>query len=786
LTLAIGIGANASVFSLINALLLRPLPFRDSARLVWIENPSSGGEGIPGLSGQATYRDWRALNESFDDLGAYVPSLSERGGYVLNGNGEPIELRAACVSSNLLNLLGIQAQPGRGFTTEECQRGGPNGVILTERFWRYQYAADPALLGRTIRISGVSHLVVGILPEAFESTFSSVFRPGIGKPDILLPFRSAPGYDNWGNMLAVVGRLKRGTGISQAQSEFDVLNRQLQTAHPERGRFAARLLPLSEHVTGSYRHSLWLLAAAVAAVLLIACVNLSSLLLARGASRERELSVRIALGAGRWRLVRQMLTESILLSMIGGLVGLPLTYVITNTVAKTHAVSLPLLDSVRVDEFALTVIALATLSTGLLFGIVPALALSKAASDLKAAGRSSTQGPQRMRLNDVLVIAEVALAFVLLIGAGLLIHSLLRLLEVDPGFQAAHALVCRIQTHRQFASQAEWNVFYQDLLLRVQQIPGVEAATLPDKLPLALNDLVRVRPKDEVRRGIEIPSVLAQLVDKTYFKTLVIPLRGGRSFEAHDPPFDWQGTNEQVAIVNQKMAREFWGSKDAVGKVVVVESAPNAVVECRLVGVVGNVRQSALDQEAGPEIYLLGGGSGDLVVRTGVPFTSMASQIRAVLHQIDPQMVVTAFRPLGQILEQAVAPKRLITSWLSAFSLAALALAAIGVFGVAAYSTSQRTKEIGIRLALGSSPGAVVRLILAQGIRRVFIGCVIGLLGASVLTQGLRSFLFEVSPTDPVTMALACLLVVTTGLVASWLPARKASKVDPLITLRHE
>jgi predicted permease len=493
LTLAVGIAANASLFTIVDALLLRSLTFHDPERLVWIENSSAGSEGIPLLTGQANYRDWRVLNHAFQDLGAYVPSLSERGGFILSGNGDPIDLKTACVSGNLMDLLGIQPHPGRPFTEEESQRDGPHAVILSEGFWRRQYAADTNILGRTIEINGIPHFVVGILPAKFQAAFADVFRAG-GRPDIFVPFRSAPGYDNWGNMLAVVGKLKPGIQIDQAQSELNVLDSQLQSAHPERGEFAARLVPLRDHVTNSYRRSLWLLTAAVSAVLLIVCVNLSSLLLARSTSRKHEMSVRVALGAGRSRLIRQMLTESILLSTIGGAIGLLLTFGIISAVSKRHPASFSLLDSVRVDSLALCAIVFVAVSAGLLFGLVPALTLSR--RDLNEAGRATTQGLKTVRITGGFVIAEVALAFVLTSSAGLLIHSFFRLLEVDPGFRADHAFTCRIETYRQFPSQPASIIFYQDLLRRVQQIPGIDAATLPDKLPLALNDLVRARPKD--------------------------------------------------------------------------------------------------------------------------------------------------------------------------------------------------------------------------------------------------------------------------------------------------
>lgn len=786
LTLAIGIGANTAVVSLSTALLLRPLPFRDPDRLVWIENPDLGGEGIPGLTGQANLRDWRALNQSFQDLAAYLPSFTERSAFTLTGNAEPIQLRGAYVSGNLLDLLGIRVAMGRAFTAEECQLNGPKSIVLTDAFWRRQYAADPNIIGRPLQISGASWTVVGILPAAFDYGFSAVFRPGHKRVDFVLPYRPHPGYDNFGNMLAVIGRLKPGIGIEHSQAEFDLLNRQLKATHPERGKFGARLLSLSERASGSHRRSFLLLAVAVGAVLLIACANLSNLLLARGASRLPELATRMALGADRGRLIRQMLTESVLLSAAGGALGLPLARAATTIVARTYSFNIPLLETARIDGFALGATALVTVCTGLLFGIVPAMVLSSSenGSVLNDGTRTSSSGPKRLWVRESLVIAEVALTYILLVCAGLLMHSLMRLLDVNPGFQPQNTLAIRIQTYKQFEKQTAFVAYYQNLLSRVQDIPGVDAATLPDKLPLALNDLLKAHRKGEAVRRAEAPAVFAQFVDPHYFRTFGIPLCAGREFDPHDSQFDWQDPKTKVAIVNQKLAASFWPSESALGKSIILESFPNDTAECTIVGVVGDVRESALDQEAGPEVYVFGGGGSDLVLRTKIPPGAMIPLVRATLRQIDPHLAVSEFRPLRSIIDEGLAPRRLICSLLSLFSITALGLAALGIYGVMAYSVCQRTKEFGIRLALGSSRRALFELILRQGARLALLGCVAGIAGSLAATRMIQSLLFDVGPIDPASIGLSTLLSIGVMVLASWFPAYRASTLDPIAALR--
>ncbi|HZR19481.1 MAG TPA: ABC transporter permease [Verrucomicrobiae bacterium] len=785
LTVALGIGANTTIFSLVSGVLLRPLPFREPERLVWIANPALGAEGIPGLTQQANLRDWRKLNHSFEDLAAYLPSFSDRTDLTLTGNGEPIRLKCAFVTGNFLNVLSVQPRLGRGFTVKECQRYGPLAIILTDRFWKRRFHADMDIIGRSIEINKRSWTVVGVLPASFD--FSSIFAPGSQEVDFLRPHLDIAGYDNMGNLMAVIGRLKPGLSVPQAQSEFKMLNEQLEMDHPERGRFGARLSPLREHLTGRFRQPFLVLSCAVACVLMIACANLSNLLLARGTARGKEIAIRCALGANRWRLVRQTFTESILLSGCGAVLGLLMAYVATNAMAQSQAFGIPLLPKIRVDGWALVFTMLLAVVTGLVFGSLPALQFSSddPVGVLKQAGRGAGHGRSRVRLRKALVISEVALACLLLVGAGLLSRSFVRLLEVDPGFRPEGAAAWRIQPNREFATRNGEFRFYDEVCRRVEAIPGVSSASLTDELPMDLNDVLHVRAKGQSYRPDQTPITFARSAQSGYFATMRIPLLAGRDFDSHDARFDWQEPTQKPIIVNERFAHAFWPGKDPLGQIVVLDGPPDPPAECQVVGVVGDVRQSALEQAAIAEVYLPGGGR-YLVARAKGKLESIFGPVSRVLREMDATMAVPDPKPLSQIIDRAVSPRRLITLLLGLFSLLALLLTSLGVYGVIAYSVSQRTQEIGVRLALGASVAIVMRLIIREGMGLVWFGCGLGLAGSLALTRVMQSLLFGVSTLDPFAFLLSGVLVSGTALAACWLPAFRASRVDPMVALRSD
>ncbi len=778
LTLALGIGANTAMFSVVNTLLFRPLPFREPKRLVWIAN-TMGGAGLSGVTTTVSnFEEWRKLNKSFEDLAAYF-AFFDYGSYSLVGMGEPERLRGVGVSQNFLDVLGVRPKTGRGFVDEECKWNGKKAALLTDSFWKRRFGANPEIVGRSITLNDKPTEVVGILPPSFD--FASVFSPG-SKVDLVVPFPLSQETDNWGNTLAVVGRLKPGVTVEKAQAEFDLINQQMKAAYPERGTtYGAVLTGLQERISGHFRRPVLVLFCAVGFVVLIACTNLANLLLARAASRRKEIAVRIALGASKGRLIRQVLTESVLLACCGAAAGLPLAFGLTHALAASRAFSIPLLQSVTVDGAALLFTLLVAFYSGVLFGIVPALQLSNTNlhDDLKEATRGSSGGRRRTWIRETLIVSEVALACVLLVGAGLLIRSFARLLEVDPGFRAEQALAWRIESARTFTNSAQQSAFYERLVERIEALPGVESAGLTDTLPLGRNRSWYARAKGATYQPGQAPIAFPRIIDQGYIKTMRIPLRAGRDFTSHDTL-----DSERVLIVNETMARRLWPGKDAIGQVALLGN------EWRVVGVVGNVRHSALDEEAGLEMYLpiaqTGASAFELVVRTRLAPSALVPTIRTALKQFDPNLPTADFQTLGQLVEQAVSPKRFVMILLGGFSLLALVLASLGIYGVISYSVSQRTQEIGIRLALGASSRSVLNMIIGEGMKLAAIGIAVGLIASLALTRVMSSLLFGVSATDPLTFVTNSLLLTAVALLACYIPARRATKTDPMEALRYE
>ncbi len=637
---------------------------------------ANGGNG--GLSGVTTqvahYADWRKLNHSFTDVAAYF-AFFDYGSYTLTGEGEPERLHGVGVSQNFLDVLGVQPRLGREFVDEECKWNGRKAALLTDGFWRRRFGGDPAVVGRTLSLNNQPCVVAGVLPASFD--FSSVFTPGV-EVDFLEPFPICDETDSWGNTLAVVGRLKPGATVRQAQAEFDVLTKQLTKLYPKRNGSSAKMTPLRTQISGGFRRSFAVLLCAVGCVLLIACANLSNLLLARGAARRKEISVRMALGASRKRLVLQMLTESLLLAVCGAALSLPLAVLATKALSSLRAFNIPLLQSVSVDATTLGFTLVVATLTGVCVGIVPALQISGGAvfGGLKETGRGSTAGSERTLMREALVVSEVALACVLLIGAGLFLRSFARLIAVDPGFQPARAVAWRIETPRQFSSPDQENLFYHDIVTEIESLPGVESAGLTDTLPLGRNRNWAVAAKGVSYPNGQFPNAFPRIVDAGYLSTMRIPLRAGRGFDEHD-----SAMSEPAMIVNEIMAKELWPGKDAVGQVALINNK-----DIRVIGVVGNVRHSSLEAEASAEMYLLGTQNGwssmDLVVRGRESAESLVPNVRAVLRRIDPNLPTAKFQTLGEIVDQAVSPKRFVTFLIAGFSFLALILASLGIYAV--------------------------------------------------------------------------------------------------------
>jgi predicted permease len=776
LIVGLGIGASSTIFGVVNALLLRPLPFRDPSHLVWIANHDERG-----LSGQTTQvgnlLDLREQNQSFEDLAAYFAFYGV-GDNKLTGQGEPGRLSGVPVSQNFFPLLGVQPQLGRLFTAEECKWNGPKAVLLSHGLWVRRFASDPGIVGRPLTLNDQPVTVAGVLPASFD--FASVFAPG-SHIDLYLPFPLSAETDRWGNTMAIIGRLKPGVSLGSAQAEVSILADRITKAHlRERNDFEGKLTLLEDHVSGRIRPALAVLACAVAVVMLIVCANLSNLLLARTATRQKEIAIRTALGAGQGRLIRQVLTESVVLSFCGAALGLILAIGGTRSLAHLDAISIPLLQNVRTDATAVGFTLLMAVLTGLIFGMVPALQVPSAAlhDALKDTSRGSTGGKARGWIRDALVVSEIAFACVLLVGAGLLIRSFLRVLDVNLGFRPESAVAVRVDPARQFSGPAQQNAYFDEVLRRVKDIPGIQAAGLTDVLPLGRNRSWGAGAKGQVYLPGQYPNAFVRIVSDGYLRTMGIPLRAGRDLSERDTP-----STELVIMVNETMARMLWPGQNALGQIV------RADKERRVVGVVGDVRHLALEQGAGLEMYIPirqidDFSSVDLVVRSRLPLAELAPAVRAALKPIEPNLPGNDFRTLQQLVDKAVSPRRFVVMLLAGFAAFALILASLGIYAVVSYSVSQRTQEIGIRMALGASAADLQMRVILQTLALSAAGMLLGVAGSWALARALKGFLFGVTSTDPVTFIGMLIVLTSVAVMAGYLPARRASRIDPMVALR--
>jgi putative ABC transport system permease protein len=774
-TLALGIGACTAMFSIVDAVLLKPLPFREPERLVWIENVFGGG-----LSERTTrvdlFNGWREGSKSFDSLAAYF-AFFDYGRLTMTGAGDPERLRGVGVSDNFLPTLGVPLLYGRNFTAEECAWQGPGAAILSNSFWQRRFGGDPAVVGRSVTLNDKPTTIVGVLPEAFD--FDSIFSPG-SEVDLLTPFPLTPETARWGHTLFGIGRLHPGTTPEQAQAELTIISERMWKVIG--GKDGAIVRPLSDALRGKFRAAFLVLAGAVAFVLAIACVNLSNLLLARANVRRQEFGVRVALGARRRHLVQQALTESLLLAFAGSLVGLPIAMWATRALARLQTFGVPLLQDARVDPAALAVTIALTTVAGIACGVLPALKLSGGGRS-QAFGDSTHQrsaGRSTAAARNSLVVAEVALACVLLVGAGLLIRSFNALLQVNLGFQPQHAMAWRVDTPRSFKSGAEVEQYFGGALRRVAALPGVEAVGLSDTLPLGRNRTWGAGAVGVQYPEGQYPLAYPRIVDPHYMQVMQIPLVAGRFFaESHDPQA------EKAVIINESLARELWPGRDPLGQKIDVNGGSTVI------GVVANVRHAALEDVGGNEMYLdyrqTGDWSGvEMVVRSSRPPKSLVPEVRAALTEYDPALPNGEFYELERLVDNAVGPRRLITQLLGFFSALALTLAALGLYGVLAYSVTQRRQEIGIRMAVGAQRADVLRLVLSGGLKLVVLGVVLGLAGALALTRLLQGLLFGVTGHDPLVFAGNAALLLVVATLACALPALRASRVDPMATLRAD
>jgi predicted permease len=774
LIVGLGIGGASTVFSVVNALLLRPLPFRDPGQLVWISNAET-------YSTQTEhYSDLRDQNRSFSDLAGWAGTYSA-GNKELTGSGEPERLTAVPVTVNFFASLGVEPLIGRSFTREECQGkySAPPAMLLSYSFWRRRFGADPNVVGRKLTLNSQAVTVIGVLPASLD--FASVFAPGT-PIDAFIPWPLTDKMKPAGNTMAIVGRLKPGATIKGAEAEFTVLAKHLESQHPERNPIHPTMVPLEQHVSGQVRPALMVLMCAVGVVMLIVCANLSHLQMARMGTRQKEMAMRAALGAGRFRLLRQVLTESVILSCCGAALGILLAVAGTRALAHLSAFNLPLLESVRVDGSTLVFTLLAALASGVLFGLAPALQVPayKFREGLQDAGRESSASRRHNWLRDGLVISEFALACVLLVGAALLIQSFLRVLDVNLGFEPERAAALRIDPSIRISDLAQQNGFIDDVLQRTRSIPGIAAAGIADVLPLDGDRGWQVGAKGQVYDKNSHPESFIRVVSDGYFEALGIPLKAGREFTGSD-----RSSSEPVVMVNETLARTLWPGRDAVGQMMTTDGGR------RVVGVVGDVHHGGPERLGGAEMYLPMRQTGDyaamkLVVRTALPPASLAASIKTVLRPIDPNLPVTEFQTLQGLVDKVVSPRRFLVTLLSGFAGFALLLASLGIYALISYSVNQRTKEIGIRMALGANPWLVRRGVLTKTLRLALAGVALGTLGSFALSKWIESLLFGTTPTNPAVFSGVSLLLCAVALIAAYVPARRASRIEPLQALRTE
>ena len=778
LTLALGIGANAAIFSVVHGILLKPLPYHEPDRLVALYHLSEGQRAS--MSGP-NFTDLKNRTQTLSGAGAYVTYRT-----ILTGRGDPTRLNAAQVTTDLFDVLGVRPALGRGFVSSDSMPGNSSAVILAHGTWQERFGGDPGVVGQSVTLDGESKQVVGVMPPGFSYPADRTLWTPIEHTEAFLSGQRSA----WS--LTGVGRVKEGIPLQQAEAEVETIGRQLEAQYPadnERVGFVA--VPMLEALVGDVRTAVLVLLGAVGFVLLIACANVANLLLARSAAREGEIAVRAALGARRSRLVRQLLTESVLLSLAGAALGLLLAVWAVELLIGLAPASIPRLDDVHVDRVVLGFTAALAILTGAIFGIAPALHSTRTglAGSLKDGGRGAVTSRARARTRGALVIGEMAVAIVLLAGAGLLIRSFVRLAAVDPGFKPDRVLAFDVSLPEgTYAEEARQVAFFRQLLARLQSTPGVNAAGATLALPLSGTNIifsfsVTGRPPVPVAQQ---PTIQVRIASADYFRAVGIPLQRGRFFS----PTDRAGSTP-VALITESAARDHFPGEDPLGKQIVLGwRRDGGLVNGEVIGVVSDVKEGGLAAPAAPQIYLLHDQWPlpfmTMVLKTTVPPLSIADAARSAVHDLDPALPVTNVRTLDQVVSRSIAQPRFYMLLLTAFAAVALILAAVGIFGVLSYVVAQRAREIGIRMALGAGQRSVVVLVVRQAMTLSVAGALIGLCGTYYVTRALNTLLFATSRSDATVLGGAAGLLLLVAFVASYIPARRATRVDPVIALRSE
>ena len=780
LMLALGIGANTAIFSLVNNVLLRPLNYPDSERIVTIwedhtrrEGPAREWTSPPG------YQDWREQSTVFSHTAAltgWAPTLTEA--------GEPERLAGASVSSEAFAVLGVKPMLGREFTAAEDARGAARVAIISHNVWQRHFNNDPAIVGKAIRLSGESYTVVGVMPAGFRF-------PIINQAEIWSPWQPAlnPGCQRGCYTQRVIARLKPGVTLAQARTELSAIGQRIEQQFPEDNKnVGVTVTALQEILVGNMRDGMLALLLAVGLVLLIACANVAGLLLVKAAARSREIAVRAALGAGRWQIIRQLLTESLLLACGGGVAGVLLGYWLVDLLKRLAPAGTPRLEEVSINSGVMLFSVGVSVLTGLLCGLVPAWQGSKA--DLNqmlrdaGAGNKGTAGSGRLRSG--LVVAEIALALLLLIGAGLLLRSFVRLQNVDPGFQAANVLTARLSLPpNAYPNRPQVTAFHQQLQERLRALPGVQSVAYSTSVPMTGVDtdtgfVIEGRPAPPPDKQ---PSAWFSVVSPDYFSTLNIVLKQGRVFAATD-----HETAPGVVVIGETMARRYWPNENPVGKR--LNFGGNTPNWREIIGVVADVRHFGLSTDARPTLYFsaqqLSRSTTNIVLRAQGDPLSYGAALRREVQALDKNLALSGIQPLAELVADTIATPRLLMLLFSGFAVVALVLAALGIYGVMAYLVLQRTPEIGLRMALGAQGRDVLQLIIGQGMKLALVGLALGLVASMALTRLMKSLLFGVSATDPLTFGLVTILLLTMTLLACWIPARRATQLDPLNALRYE
>ncbi|HEV2802105.1 MAG TPA: ABC transporter permease [Pyrinomonadaceae bacterium] len=785
LALALGIGANSAIFSVVNSVLLRPLPFERPEELVAVQGRNERDGSLFTEHSYPNYVDLRDQSQSFAHVVAYSPTTA-----FITGGEEPERVRGVIASADLFPMLGVQPVLGRVYTREEDKPGVQRTIVLSYGLWQRRYGADPKIVGQEIPLGSTPAVVLGVMPQGFKYPLG-----GNDNYEFWMPLANAMSQSDLTGrgsvFLPIAARLKQGVRVEQAQAEANTIAARLAMQYPATNTGQGYALKaLHENLVGDLRPALLVLLAAVGCVLLIACANVANLLLARAAARHKEISIRTALGASRWRIIRQLLTESLLLALMGGALGLLIAMWGIDLLLAATPADLPRLNEVTLDGRVIAFNAAMTLLTGIVFGLAPALQASKADLNeaLKDGGRVSGEGGRRSKLRGALVVAEVAISLVLLVGAGLLVQSFMRLLNVTPGFDAERVMTLDLVAgRRKYPDSAQQTALIQNLLQRTSALPGVEAVGVVNPLPLNGNfDAYNFAfPGRAAFAPGEEPNADRRIISPDYFRAMSIALQRGRAFsdrDARDAP--------PVCTINETFARRYFADTDPVGQRIAFTDAPDAPAR-EVVGVVADVRHAGLDAPAGLEYYVpysqAAFGRLTLVTRTASQDpASIMPALRSLIREIDKDLPLWNVRTMNTLMSESVARRRFNMILLGIFALVALLLASLGIYGVMSYTVTQRTHEIGIRLALGAQPPDVLKMVLKQGMLLAAAGVALGLVCSFALTRSMSSLLYGVSATDPATFGLITLLLVLVAFAANYIPARRATRVDPLTALRYE